>query len=332
MTQEDEFWRRVRAKVNDPTFVYAVQTTGVYCRSGCASRLPRRENVYFYASAADAEAAGYRECKRCRPDQDSWLAQACGALEADPNLSLAQLADHVGLSRFHLQRRFKARIGMTPKQYAQGVRRGLLGVELRRGRGVTEALHAAGYSSPSQTCGALGMTASEYKSGAPNRSIAYAQRPCALGELLVAWTERGVCAVELGFPGHDLLASLRARFPAATLLAADAAVLVDAVVAAVEGKPGEQLPLDLQGTTFQRRVWHELQSIAHGSTLTYSELAHRLGSPAAARAVAAACAANPLAVLVPCHRVVGKDGALRGYRWGLELKRALLQREMHPNA
>lgn len=326
MKQEDERWRRVSQKLPDATFVYAVKTTGVYCRSGCASRQPRRENVCFFADAAAAEAAGYRPCKRCIATETSWLPEICRALEADPGLRLTQLAERAGLSRFHLQREFKARLGLTPKQFAQGVRRGLLAAQLAAGAGVTDSLHAAGYSSSSQLAGELGMSPSEYRCGAPGRTIAYAQRPCVLGGLLVAWTERGVCAVELGDPGEDLRTHLQVRFPGATLVESDA-VVVDQVVAAVEGAPGDRLPLDLQGTTFQRRVWLELQRIAPGSTLSYSQLAARLGAPSAARAVAAACAANPVAVLVPCHRVLGQDGALRGYRWGLELKRALLQRE-----
>lgn len=331
MNQEDARWQLVSERKADPTFVYAVRTTGIYCLAGCASRRPRRENVAFYESSGAAQRAGYRPCKRCEPDRvgaaESWIVAACRALESDPALTLQQLAEKTNMSPFYLQKRFKAAVGLTPKQYARAARRGLLAAELERGRGVTEALHSAGYGSSSQVVGELGMSPSDYRRGASGQRIRFAQRLCRLGCVLVAWTERGICAVELGDREAELSERLRARFPRAYLEIGDCS-MVESVVRAVEGNPGgSDLPLDLLGTAFQRRVWHELQQIRSGSTLTYSELAERLQAPHGARAVAAACGANPLAVLVPCHRVVGKDGDLRGYRWGLDRKRALLERE-----
>lgn len=321
-------------------FIYAVRTTGIYCVPTCPSRRPKRENVEFFADPAEAQRAGYRPCKRCNPDaqrspEDDVVAQVCGlvfATETPP--SLQEMAAHVGVSASHLHRSFKARTGQTPREFAADVRATRVREALARGVGVTQALYEAGYSSSSRFYGeaaeALGMPPSRYRDGGRDVSIQVALTECTLGHVLVATTGAGVCAVALGDTPEPLLAALRKRFARATFLPSDPAFerTVAEVVAAVEGTaPTTTLPLDIRGTAFQHRVWRALQAIPVGTTTTYGELAAALGRPDAARAVAAACAANELAVLVPCHRVVGSDGALRGYRWGLERKRALLQRE-----
>ena len=323
-------------------FLYRVRTTGVYCRPTCASRLPKRENVAFFASSGEAERAGFRACKRCRPGDGlrpdpgaATIARACRLMdEAEAPPALGDLAAAVGLSPSHFHRLFKRTVGVTPKEYAAAQRAGRVREGLGRSPTVTRAIYDAGFNAGSRFYeGAgreLGMAPAAYKNGAAGIEIRYAVEPSSLGWLLVAATEHGVCAIELDAGPEPLLARLRARFPRATLRGDDPAFAawVGLVSAFVEApQRGLDLPLDVQGTAFQHRVWKALRELPPGTTATYAEVAERIGRPGGARAVAAACAANPIAVAIPCHRVVGGDGGLRGYRWGVERKRALLERE-----
>ncbi len=346
-TARDPRWAAVvaRDRAADGAFVYSVATTGVYCRPSCASRQARRENVRFHASCADAEAAGFRACKRCAPNRaadearTTIVARCCrliAAAETPP--SLDELARAVGLSRGHLHRMFRAVTGLTPKAYADGQRAERVRAELATAPSVTAAIYGACYQANSRFYAAsdaiLGMTPTAFRAGGADATIRFALGACALGSILVAATTIGVCAVLLGDDPAALTRDLHGRFPRATLIAGerDFARLVARVVRAVETTAdGDALPLDLRGTAFQRRVWQALRRIPSGSTITYGELARRIGAPGAVRAVAGACAANAVAVLVPCHRVVRSDGSLSGYRWGVERKRALLARESkHP--
>lgn len=326
----------------DGTFVYSVATTGVYCRPSCGARRPRPENVQFHADAAAAERSGFRPCRRCKPDEPpvaerraAQVAALCRWIEAQPRApSLRELADYAGASPSHVQRVFKRVMGISPRAYAAARRGRAVRAALERGSPVTEAIYEAGYGSGSrfyeQSGRLLGMTATDYRAGAPRRPIRVAVGECSLGSILVAATERGVCAILLGDDPEGLLHDLERRFPRAELIAGDAEFegIVARVVALVEC-PGmdASIPLDVRGTAFQQRVWEALRRIPAGSTSTYTEIARAIGAPAAVRAVAGACAANPLAVAIPCHRVVRKGGGLSGYRWGIERKRALLGRE-----
>lgn len=342
--RDDERWEAVvrRDHAAAGEFVYGVRTTGVYCRPGCAARRPRRENVRFYASCADAESAGFRPCRRCRP-QESTLAErharsvaaACRLAEtAEETPSLDALAQAAGLSRFHFHRVFKAATGVTPRAYAVACRADRTREALRTSRTVTDAIFEAGFNSSgsfyAESPEMLGMAPATFRDGGAGETIRFAVGECSLGSILVAATTSGVCAIRLGDDPTVLARELEDRFPRAELIGGDKAFdsLVARVVGLVEapGK-GVDLPLDIRGTTFQRRVWQALRGIPAGTTATYGAIAERVGSPAAARAVANACAANPLAVAIPCHRVVRNDGALGGYRWGVERKRALLARE-----
>jgi AraC family transcriptional regulator of adaptative response/methylated-DNA-[protein]-cysteine methyltransferase len=342
--ERDARWVAVltRDGAADGRFVYSVATTGVYCRPSCPSRAARPENVAFHATAADAERAGFRPCKRCKPEQPSaaerralQVAAMCRLLEARETApTLEELAKHVGLSPFHAHRRFVAALGVTPRAYAAARRAERVRGELRTAATVTAALYGAGYGSSGrfyEDAGArLGMTPTQYRAGAPELPIRFAVGECSLGSILVAATERGVCAVSLGDEPEALVHELERRFPRAELVGGDPGfeALVARVVALVE-RPASPtaLPLDIRGTAFQQRVWKALRAIPAGVTTTYAELARALGAPKAARAVASACAANALAVAIPCHRVVRTDGGLSGYRWGVERKRALLARE-----
>jgi AraC family transcriptional regulator of adaptative response/methylated-DNA-[protein]-cysteine methyltransferase len=332
---------RRRDHAADGTFVYAVLTTGVYCRPSCASRLAKPENVTFHATPDDAERAGYRPCKRCQPRGESVRERQARAVaaarrlldRADEAPRLDALAEGVGLSAFHLHRLFKAQTGMTPREYAAARRLARVTDDLAEGATVTAALHDAGYASNGrfyEASGALGMKPSDMRRGGLGVSMRAAVRACSLGRVLVAATERGVCAVLFGESEKAVRGDLRERFPRAEIHAEDAAVaaLAERVVAMIES-PGapRALPLDLMGTAFQQRVWRALRDVSPGETVTYAELARRIGAPGAARAVGAACGKNPVAVAVPCHRAVAKGGALGGYRWGLARKRALLDRE-----
>jgi AraC family transcriptional regulator of adaptative response/methylated-DNA-[protein]-cysteine methyltransferase len=322
-------------------FFYSVATTGVYCRPTCAARLPRRENVAFHRTPQEAERAGFRACKRCRP-REAPLAERQGLLvaaarerleTADAPVPLADLAAAAGLSPFHFHRLFRQRVGMTPRQYAAASRLQRFGAAARSGATVTAALYEAGYSSSGrfyESSGVLGMPPAKLGRGGEGIELRALVRPCSLGQALIAATARGICAVTLGDDGAALTADLRARFPRARVLPPDRALeaLAEAVVALIDGAGvSAELPLDLVGTAFQQKVWRALRDIPPGSTTSYAELARRIGSPRAVRAVGTACGANPIAVAVPCHRVVRGDGALGGYRWGLARKKALLARE-----
>ncbi|MFC5473578.1 bifunctional DNA-binding transcriptional regulator/O6-methylguanine-DNA methyltransferase Ada [Paraherbaspirillum soli] len=343
-TANDPRWALMLAhdKGSDGKFYYSVKTTGVYCRPSCAARPPRPENVCFYASREEAERAGFRPCKRCKPDQQALseqhaqkVTEACRLIEsAQEALSLQQLADHAGLSTYHFHRIFKAVTGLTPKAYAVAQRAKRMRSELDRSASVTEAIYEAGYNSNGRfyekSNAVLGMTPSNYRAGGKNAEIRFAIGQCSLGAILVAQSERGVCAILMGDDPAALACDLQDRFPRANLIGADEGFeqLIAKVVGFVEAPAiGLDLPLDVRGTAFQQRVWQALQQIPVGATASYTEIAKRIGAPAAVRAVAQACAANALAVAIPCHRVVRNDGGLSGYRWGVERKRLLLERE-----
>lgn len=326
----------------DGVFYYSVATTGVYCRPSCAARQPRRENVAFHDSCAAAERAGFRPCKRCRPNEPSLaqrhaeaVARACRAIEhAEEPPTLEALAGAAGLSTYHFHRLFKAATGVTPKAYASAHRARRVQQELGRAATVTAAIYDAGYNSSSRfyehADEHLGMTPTAYRDGGRDTEIRFAVGQCSLGAILVAATARGVCAIQFGDDPATLVRALQDRFPKARLEGGDPGFerLVAQVVGFVEAPAqGLDLPLDVRGTAFQERVWQALRTIAAGSTASYAEIAGRIGSPRAVRAVAQACAANPVAVAIPCHRVVRTDGALSGYRWGVERKRELLRRE-----
>jgi len=326
----------------DGTFYYSVATTGVYCRPSCPARRPKRENIGFHASCADAEAAGFRPCKRCRPDATSLaerhaatVARACRTIEtAEEPPTLAELAREAGLSRYHFLRLFKAAAGVTPKAYAAAHRIERVRASLNRSRTVTEAIHDAGFNSSGRfyaaSTEALGMTPSAFRNGGYAITLRFAVASCSLGALLVAASEKGVAAILMGDEPEPLLHELERRFPKANLVGADRGFedTVAKVVHLIDNPGlGLDLPLDIQGTAFQHRVWQALRKIPPGTTLTYAELAKRIGSPKAVRAVASACAANRIAVAIPCHRVVGQNGALSGYRWGIIRKQTLIERE-----
>lgn len=323
-------------------FFYGVRTTGVYCRPSCTSRLPLRKNTMFFDTIAAAERAGLRACKRCRPTDTSTasrhvaaIEKACALLRVSETVpSLAELADAAGISRFHFHRVFKQIIGATPRDYARTHRLGHMAQRLDAGEPVTQAIYAAGFGSSSRAYeaapAALGMTPGARRRGGGGETIRFATVATPLGWALVAATGRGVCLTALGDDRAGLAALVRQRFPAAEVIAEDPGLKewADRIVRFITA-PGHNLdlPLDIRGTAFQARVWRALQKIPLGRTATYTEIAAALGQPKAVRAVAQACAANNLALLVPCHRVIRKDGDLGGYRWGLERKRALLDRE-----
>ena len=339
-----ERWSAVTARdaQADDVFYYAVRTTGVYCRPSCAARPAKRDNVAFYATTTDAERAGFRPCKRCKPDQASLrarqaqlIAAACKRIEADGEPpTLDALAAAAALSRFHFHRLFKQITGLTPKAYANAHRTQRVQRELAAGARVTDAIYAAGYNSNSPFYASstrnLGMRPAAYRAQGRGTAIRFAVAQCTLGSLLVAASDQGVCAILLGDDPDALVRDLQDRFPRAELIGGDAAFesLVAKVVGFVEAPAlGLDLPLDVRGTAFQQRVWEALRQIPPGQTVSYTEMARRIGLPTAVRAVAQACGANPIAVAIPCHRVVRNDGALSGYRWGIERKRALLDRE-----
>lgn len=343
-TLSDPRWMQVLARdpKADGQFFYSVKSTGVYCRPSCGARQARPENVDFHMTVDAAEAAGFRPCKRCKPDQPTQskeyaakVAQACRLIEnAQTTLSLAQLAEHVGLSAFHFHRMFKSITGLTPKAYASAHKAQAIRQCLDGKMKVTEAIYEAGYGSNSRfyenAKQMLGMKPLEYVKGGVNTQIHFALAECSLGSILVASSSKGVCAISLGSDPAQLLCELQDRFPRSNLIGGDAAfeTLVAKVVDFIDApKFGLDLPLDIQGTAFQQRVWQALQQIPYGTTVTYSELANKIGMPKAARAVASACAANTLAVAIPCHRVISHDGSLSGYRWGVERKKALLEKE-----
>ncbi len=333
---------RRRDRTADGRFFYGVQTTGVYCRPSCAARLARRENVAFYPTCQAAERSGFRPCMRCRPNAASqqerhaaMISRACHLIdsgEAAP--ALADIARVVGVSPFHFHRVFKQVTGVTPKAYATARRSARLRDGLGSADSVTQAIYAAGFNAPSRfyegAAERLGMTPSAYRKGGLGAAIRFAVGQCSLGAILVAATEKGVCTIAFGDEPDALVRALEDRFPKAELIGGDPAfeATVARVVGLVEApNQGCDLPLDIRGTAFQQRVWQALRGIPPGTTATYRDIATAIGAPAAVRAVAQACANNALAVAIPCHRVVRSDGALSGYRWGVDRKAALLQRE-----
>jgi AraC family transcriptional regulator of adaptative response/methylated-DNA-[protein]-cysteine methyltransferase len=341
---DDARWAAVCAREHaaDGQFYYSVRSTGVYCRPSCPSRTPRRANVAFHASRQEAEAAGFRPCLRCRPTepplaerQAEAVARACRLIdEALDEPGLDALAQACGMSRYHFHRVFKAHTGITPKAYASARRAERLQRALAQASSVTAAAYDAGFNSSGRfyaaTPGVLGMTPSRYRAGGSGEAIHFAVAECSLGALLVAATGKGICAILLGDDPEPLVRDLQERFPKAELVGAEPGFerTVAQVVAFVEApRIGLDLPLDVRGTAFQQRVWQALRQVPAGQTVSYAELAERLGMPQGARAVAGACAANPVAIAIPCHRVVRNDGALSGYRWGIERKRTLLERE-----
>jgi AraC family transcriptional regulator, regulatory protein of adaptative response / methylated-DNA-[protein]-cysteine methyltransferase len=349
------WWRAVAARdaAFDGRFVFAVRTTGIFCRPSCPARRPAPRNVAFFPSPADALRQGFRPCARCLgrdaslgPAERSIVHRLCRGIERslesadaagsdDPGRpTLHALARQSGLGPFRLLRLFRRVLGVTPRQYADALRLRRFKRSLRHGGNVTSAIYDAGYGSSSrlyERAGSqLGMTPGDYRRGAPGLEIRYAVVDSPLGRLLVGATSRGVCAVMLGKPDAQLLRELARDFPRAQLRedARGIGVWARAVVARLRpGSANSEIPLDIRGTAFQRRVWEELRHIPSGQTRTYSEIARRIGHPQAVRAVARACATNSICVVVPCHRVVGKNGTLTGYRWGLERKRALLASE-----
>lgn len=342
---DDARWQAVQARdaAADAHFVYAVRTTGVYCRPSASAKLPRRTNVEFFDTAAAAEAAGYRASRRPHGDQTSaaaeraaLVADICRLIEsADTPPSLDDLAARAGMSPFHLHRVFKAETGLTPKAYASASRaRRLRSVLNAPDATVTTAIYDAGFQSNSRFYAAsddlLGMRASDYRAGGAGVVIRFAVGQCSLGAILVAQSARGICAILLDDDPDALVRALEDQFPKAQLVGCDAAfeALVAQVVGFVEAPSvGLNLPLDVRGTAFQERVWQALREIPAGATVSYAEIAERIGAPKAVRAVAQACGANHIAVAIPCHRVVRRDGDISGYRWGVERKRELLRRE-----
>lgn len=326
----------------DGKFFYAVATTGVYCRPSCPSRPARRENVVFHDTCADAEHAGYRPCKRCKPDQAAldtryaaMVSQICQLIDTAETIpTLDALAQAAGMSRYHFHRVFKAVAGVTPKTYAAAQRARRVREELVHSNSVTAAIYDAGFNSNGRFYATLnqtlGMTPTDFRNGGKDIDIRFAVGQCTLGAILVAATEKGVCAILIDDDPDFLVRDLQDRFPRANLIGGDQDFerTVAQVVGFVEAPSlSLDLPLDIRGTVFQQRIWQALREIPPGSTVSYTELAQRIGAPKAVRAVAQACAANALAVAIPCHRVVRSDGAVSGYRWGVERKRILLCRE-----
>ena len=346
---EDEVcWQAVvdRDRSQDGKFVTAVHTTGIYCRPSCPARSPHRENVAFYRTPAEAEAAGFRACKRCSPNTQAFEAdlaeQICRYVDAhlDQRLSLEELGGAVVVSPQHLQRMFKRALGISPREYIAARRLDHLKTRLKAGDTVTEAMYDAGFSSSSRLYEnapeTLGMTPADYRGGARGLHMRYTIAPSSLGNVLVAATERGICSIMLDDEPDILVEKLREEFPGATIQADDQSLSesLAGVLGYIEGQePHIELPLDIRGTAFQQRVWQALQQIPYGETRSYSQLAEEIGQPEATRAVASAIGSNHLAVVIPCHRVIRQDGSMGGYKWGLARKQALLQRghKQHSN-
>jgi AraC family transcriptional regulator, regulatory protein of adaptative response / methylated-DNA-[protein]-cysteine methyltransferase len=345
---EEARWQAllVRDAASDGKFVFAVSSTGVYCRPSCPSRRPRRENVRFYTSAEEAETAGYRECLRCRPrttagnPRENIVKAICRHIEQhlDEPITLAQLGKEFRQSPFHLQRTFKSVLGITPKGYANSCRMRGFRQKLKSGQSVTRAMHEAGYSSTSRlysrTASELGMDPAKYRRGAIAAPIRYTCVDSPLGRTLIAATEKGICSIQFADSDEELEQGLKQEFPFA-LRRRDDAAMAELTAKLLQHMRGQKvtsgLPLDIQATAFQRRVWSYLQSIRSGETRAYSEVAKAIKQPTAVRAVAHACATNPVAIAIPCHRVVRSNGEMGGYRWGLERKKALLALEAERN-
>jgi len=341
---DDVRWQAVVARDAsvDGQFYYSVETTGVYCRPSCAARLAKRTNVRFHDTREDAVQAGFRPCKRCKPDQPSLdqlhaekIAQACRLIEgADEEPKLDALAEAVGLSAYHFHRIFKQALGVTPKAYATAHRTKRVRARLGENGTVTDAIYDAGFNSNGRfyanSSEMLGMTPSDFRAGGAGQEVRFAVGECSLGPILVAASDKGICAILFGNDSETLLRDLIAQFPRARLIGGDKVFeeLTAKVVGFVEDPAkGLDLPLDVRGTAFQHRVWDALRRIPPGSTASYAEIAEKISAPKAVRAVARACATNRIAVAIPCHRVVRSDGALSGYRGGVERKRALLDKE-----
>ncbi|VVT52732.1 Methylphosphotriester-DNA--protein-cysteine S-methyltransferase (EC / ADA regulatory protein / Methylated-DNA--protein-cysteine methyltransferase (EC [Kosakonia radicincitans] len=340
---DEQRWQAVLARnpQADGQFVFAVLTTGIFCRPSCRARHALRQNVRFFSDADSAVAAGFRPCKRCQPDKAhpqqqrlDKVATACRLLEQDTPVTLDQLATEVGISPYHFHRLFKSVTGMTPKAWQQAFRARRLRNTLAESDTVTDAVLAAGFPDSSsyyrQADAALGMTARQFRRGGDDADIRYALSDCALGRCLVAESERGICAILLADSDEQLLAELHTIFPHARNVQGDEAMLerVAQVIRRLDRADAPfTLPLDLRGTAFQLLVWQALRELPAGTTISYQRLAQQIGKPGAVRAVASACAANKLAIVIPCHRVVRGDGALSGYRWGIARKAQLLQRE-----
>lgn len=340
---DDDRWQSVvdRDVAADGQFVFAVRTTGIFCRPSCRAKHALRKNVSFFADARQALAAGFRPCKRCQPDKDSAqqhrlekIAHACQLLEQESPLTLDELAQQVAMSPYHLHRLFKATTGMTPKAWQQSWRARRLRDALAKGVPVTQAILNAGFPDSSsyyrKADQTLGMTAKQFRKGGDNVSVRYTLADCSLGRCLVAESERGICAILLGDDDATLVADLHELFPAAQDVPADTDFQqrVREVIAAINARDAPlSLPLDIRGTAFQQQVWQALRAIPCGETMSYQQLASAIGKPKAVRAVASACGANKLAIVIPCHRVIRGDGALSGYRWGIARKALLLQRE-----
>lgn len=341
----DERWQALltRDANADGTFYTCVHTTGIYCRPTCPARNPNRENVSFVATRAEAVRAGFRACKRCKPDdlagpaehQSEIIAKACALIErSEDRLTLDQLAENAGMSRFHFHRTFRQVTGVTPKAYADADRATRVRDQLTKTGSVTEAIYGSGFASNGRFYAAsakmLGMTPSDYRAGGQGTTIQFAIDTCSLGSILVASTDKGVCSIMMGDDPDLLFGQLQSRFPNALIAQGDdefAHTVADVVRYVEEPSRGLNLPLDIRGTAFQQRVWKALCDVPIGTTASYSEIAARIGSPAAVRAVASACARNEIAVAIPCHRIIGKNGSLTGYRWGTERKQTLLERE-----
>lgn len=343
-TTDTARWQAISNKDREAAhlFYYAVKTTGIYCIAGCASRLPKRENVLFFDTPTKAEAAGFRACKRCRPNDSTHagissqrVVQACRTMEqAEEEPSLETLAADAGLTSSHFQRLFKGHVGLSPKEYGRALRDSRVRAALEAGHSVTRAIVDAGFSSSSrfyeQSGQAMGMPARTYRKGGKGLTIHYVAARSFLGPILAAFTDQGVCSIEFGQSEEQLVHSLSQRFHQADIVPGGSELrsLVSEIVDFIQSPDKAlDLPLDIQGTAFQQRVWKALQDIPAGETRTYTDVAHAMGIPQSVRAVAAACAKNRLAVVIPCHRVVRKDGSLAGYYWGLERKAALLENE-----
>ena len=341
---DDPRWNAVLARdgAHDGEFVFAVSSTGVYCRPSCPARRPRRENVQFFLQPEQAEQAGYRACLRCRPKSFSGNAESdgvkaiCRFIEQhlDEPVTLDRLGKEFGQSPFHLQRRFKGVLGITPREYADSCRLRTLKRNLQAGDSVTRAMYDAGYGSSSRlyerTASQLGMTPDKYRRGAIAAAIRYTCADSPLGRMLIAATERGICSIQFARSDGELMEGLKREFPFAARKVDEGGLQswVSALLKHMRGKNlDSSLPLDIRATVFQRRVWAYLQSIPFGATRSYGQVAKAIGRPTACRAVARACATNPVAVAIPCHRVVREDGSMGGYRWGIERKKALLEME-----
>jgi AraC family transcriptional regulator of adaptative response/methylated-DNA-[protein]-cysteine methyltransferase len=354
MVDEQQFWRASdwdavldRDRAMDGVFFYAVLTTGIYCRPGCPAKRPKRENVVFFRSREAVEQAGFRPCKRCKPEaaaprapHSDLVEKVCRYIDAHPDepATLAALSGAMGMSPFHLQRTFKSLTGITPRAYADSRRLHSLKAQLREGHSVTRSLYDVGYGSSSRlyerVSSKLGMTPSRYRKQGSGVSIHYTTAPTPIGQVLLAATAQGVCSIQFGDSADMLERALRQEYPKAKLNRADRemAPQVRAILAHISGQGAAPLPLDIQATAFQRLVWEQLQAIPRGTTKSYSEVARTIGRPRAARAVARACATNPVAVAIPCHRVVREDGGMGGYRWGTDRKKKLLALEGAPGA